>query len=149
MQATKSLTSTNFWFSIISLFTISLSIVGIDIDPSKIEALIPAIESKQLTSIVITAVGAIMALYNVFKNQKAEGGLKDLFNSRNWWTGVVTVIAGIFTMIQVGQFPSDQAEQVIDAVKSGNVVLIVTAVWTFAQTLYYMFFKKDKNPVEG
>ena len=148
MQAEKSLTSTNFWFSIISLFTISLSVVGIDIDPSKIEALIPAIESKQLTSIVITGVGAIMALYNVFKNQKAQGGFKELFNSRNWWTSLIIVIGGIVSLVTTqGDFPIDQAEQIVDAVKSGNVVLIVTALYTFGQTIYFMFFKKETETI--
>jgi hypothetical protein len=42
-----------------------------------------------------------------------------------------------------GGFPEDQAEQVVDAVRSGNFVLIVTAGWTFVQTLYFMFVKKD------
>lgn len=142
-QPTRSLTSTNFWFSIISLATISLSILGIDINPEELEALIPAIQSKQLTAILIALVGAGMSLYNIFKNAKLNGGIKELFNNRNWWTGVITAAAGAFMTFSSGGFPEDQAEQVVDAVRSGNFVLIVTAGWTFIQTLYFMFIKKD------
>ena len=69
----KSLTSTNFWFSVISLFTISLSVLGINIDPSKLEAVVVAVESKQLTAIVLGVVGAIMLLYNMPTSDHREG----------------------------------------------------------------------------
>ena len=140
----KSLTSTNFWFSVISLFTIALSVLGINIDPSKLEAVVVAVESKQLTAIVLGVVVAIMLLYNTFKANKVTGNIGDVFKSRNFWTGLITVAAAAFSWFSTEGFPVELAEQLVDAVKTGNIVLIITAAWTFGQSVWYIFVKKDE-----
>ncbi len=142
-----SATSTNFWFSIISLFTITFGVLGIEIDPTELNAIVTAIESKQLTAILVAVVGGAMMLYNVFKSQKITGSIKDVINKRNWWTALILVIAGIFDVLKIGQFPVDQAEALIDAIQTGELTLIIAGAWTFIQTLWFMFRPKPGEEV--
>ena len=142
-----SATSTNFWFSVISLFTITLSVLGINVDPAELNAIVNAVESKQLTAILVAVVGGAMMLYNVFKSQKITGSIKDVINQRNWWTALILVIAGVFDTLKVGQFPIDQAEALVDAIQTGNISLIIAGGWTLIQTLWFMFRPKPGEEV--
>lgn len=148
VNPTRSFTSTNFWFSIVSLFTIVLGVLGVNINPSELEGLIVAVESKQLTSILVALVGAGMMLYNAFKSQKITGTLQDVLNYRNFWTALFVVIGGILARFNY-TFPIDQAESIVDAIGSGDLTLIVVAAWTFLQTMYKMFFQKQPEEVAG
>lgn len=148
-----SATSTNFWLSVISLFTITFGALGINIDPTELNNIVSAVESKQLTAILVAVVGGAMMLYNAFKSQKISGSIKDVINQRNWWTALILVIAGIFDTLKIGQFPIDQAESLVDAIQTGELTLIIAGAWTFIQTLWFMFKPKpetlDSSAIKG
>lgn len=142
----KSGISNNFWLSIISLFVISLNLLGVKVNPDDLNSVVSAIDSKQLTAIIVAVVGAVMGLYNAFKANKLTGKITDVFKHRNWWTALIMAISGAFSSFQFGDFPVDQAEALTDAVFTGNFTLIITALWTFGQTIYFIFFKKKEDP---
>ena len=148
VNPTRSFTSTNFWFSVVSLLTIVLGVLGVNINPAELEGLIVAVESKQLTSILVALVGAGMMLYNAFKSQKITGTLKDVLNYRNFWTALFVVIGGVLARFNY-DFPVDQAESIVDAIGSGDITLIVVAAWTFIQTIYKMFSQKQPEQAES
>ena len=143
----KSLVSNNFWLSVIGLVVITLNQLGINVSTEDFAVIVEAIQTKELTAIVLAVVGGVMALYNAFKANVITGKFLDVFKHRNWWTSLIMVIGGIFSFTQFGSFPVEEAEQLTNAVFSGNISLIITALWTFGQSIWFIFFKKGDDPI--
>lgn len=139
----KSGISTNFWMSVIAFITITFNQVGVNIQPDDLISVVEAIQTKNITTIIIAVVGAVMMLYNTFKANKITGSIKDVIKHRNWWTGLIVLIDGIFVKFQLSGFPVEEAEQLVSAVFSGNITTIITGVWVLGQSLYFILRRND------
>ena len=149
IKKAKSLSSSNFWNNLIVLATTVFTILGLPAFPGQ-EALdvIQAIDQKQVSLIIVAVFTLGQSLFKIFRTYQVTGTAKDVVNSRNFWTNVVTIVGGVLASVLMG-FPEQELMELTEALFTGNLTVIIVAAANFINIIYHSFIKKQKAPQGG
>jgi len=139
----NSSTSSNFWINLITFISVGFgAIILTDDNPfpfGEAVSVYEAILSKSILAIVVAAFTFGNSIRNIIKNFEF-GNIKRLLSNTNVWTALATTVTAIFAFFNM-EFPQDQALEVVDAIKSGNLEFIIIAGFNFLNVLWHMIKK--------
>lgn len=153
MKKTKSrLESTNFLTNVVTLIFIILGVQGIEwsIDPGVAVAEVMAANWEYIGNILFPALSGL-AFRVIRKFQDKTWDWKLIVKSLNFWTQVITILAGVLMGVGI-ILPAGAPEALSQAIFSGSVVAIIVAIianvgtplWLFLQPI--LFPPKDPAP---
>lgn len=136
MKTTQFWKSENFWNALV-LTVAAVFAVGGDVFPT-----------AQAQGFIMATFGVVLGgnfLLNYFKDAKVRASMLDILKSKNVWANFLTVLAMILPGIITPDVQTD-ASNLVDAISTGNLQLILVAGFQFVRTIYNIF-KKPKEPM--
>lgn len=127
--------SENFWNQIILLIASATLAININF---------PIEAGKQIVGGLFSLFAGGNIVYHVFRDAETRGKFTDIFKSSNFWTNALTVVVSLFPVL-----PLDDLQQMVDAVLSGRLELILVAGFNLVNVLYKLFIRKKNEPKDS
>jgi len=132
--------SSNFWNNLYTLGAAIFAVWAIPFPLEEVLGLHAAVISKAVVSILIAALMVFQAIRNIVKNYKF-GKLKDVLKNWNVWNNVLSTVAAGLATFAIG-FPEEEAANLLEAIKGGQLQLIAVAAFQFINMAYHLWIKK-------
>lgn len=139
-QAT--LDSRNFFVSLLSIIFLAFAANGADVSPEAPGEIYDAIDSGNLTAILLTII--TNALNPILKIVRQKTWSWSFLRSVNFWTQLGTVILIGLSAFGI-LFPDGASAAIVEAIFGGNIGTIITALGiNIINPLWHWFFDRKK-----